>query len=526
MQRWHSLLDIVSFPLKLLFFAVVLMGLGGLILNPNLATLITIDNQIIILLANLFRYFGGIAIIYFPLLVMIKSLSKRFDDSVPVFVGLIGYFIFNITTMFFTRTNLPSSAYYQYFGFQIDISNIALVNPGTRIPLETGFIGVLIVILITRYAYRVSRRALPYGLFAFVDKDSWSALITFLLSILSAIAIAFIWPFFIEGLYFVFRFIASDITNPVNLFVYGMIERLLSILSLARLIRTPFWFGSFGGSWIDVFGTNFTGDIAIWTAQVSRGLTPIGFGRLISPYYVLNIFAIPAFALALYQTFTDKFERRKYRLFLFIAVFLSITVGLILPFEFLLLFVAPLIYAIHVVLTGFIFALLEALNIAIGYNFSGLELVATPASIVDILIYFRNPVLQRGLTTLLIIGPIISIIYYFIAKIYFNVLAIDAMNTGKKERLINGVIEVFGGLDNIRMIHASFYRLSVLPFNKNKVDFSKSKLEGVSKIIESKTGYAMNFGPGSYILRQEIIKLVKTRQQEILEQKKKRNKDV
>ena len=35
MRRWHSLLEIIQFPLKMLFVAIILTGLGTLITNQS-----------------------------------------------------------------------------------------------------------------------------------------------------------------------------------------------------------------------------------------------------------------------------------------------------------------------------------------------------------------------------------------------------------------------------------------------------------------------------------------------------------
>ncbi len=520
MQRWHSLLDIISFPLKVLFFATILMGFGGLLLNPNLRTIFVIESQLIISFAELLRYFGSVTISYFPLLVMIKALSKRFSESVPVFVGILAYFVFNITTIFFSKANLPASAYSSVLGLQVNLSQLAVEGSGIKMPLHTGFIAAIIVILITRFSYRSSRRASTYGILSFIDKDMWSVIYTIILSIVSGIMISYVWPLIISAFTFIFGFIASDITNPMSLFVYGITDRFLAGLSLSQLIRVPFWFGIQGGSWISPTGVSYFGDVSIWTQQVAIGMIPRGFGRLITPYYILNLFAIPAFVMATFQTFTDKFERRRYRGFIVIAVMISVIIGMLFPFEMFLLFFAPVIYIVHIFFTGVLFATFEAFGVSLGYTFTGLDAVGTPASIVDLLIFVRNPGMQSTMVLILIVGIMTFVFYFLLSRIYFNYLAYDMMNTGKTQKTIEELLTVFGGIDNIRMVHSSLYRVTILPIKKAKVDFSLSDLEGVTKIIEGKTGYSLTYGSGSYIIRTAMIKKIKEHQKQLLEAKK------
>lgn len=517
MRRWHSLLEIVQFPLKTLFVSTIFMGLGGLLLNPNLVTIISVDNRWILTFAELMRYFGGMMIMLFPLLLLIKALSKRYEDSVPVYIGIVGYVVLHITTMFFSLGKLQPSAYYPVLGISVDLADIFLPGSGMIYPIQTGILSSVFLINITRFCYHRSRRATDHGLLPFVDKDTWAAIEVIFLSILGGIGISYLWPFLMQITDFIFKFIASDITNPVNLFFYGITERFLSTISMGRLIREPFWFGIFGGSWIDGLGNNFVGDVAVWTAQRANGVYSLGFGRLITPYYVLNIFAVPAFLIAAYQTFTDKINKRRYFSFLLFAIFLSILFGTLLPVEIYMLVATPMLYVIHLFTTGLLFATFEAFSVSVGYTYSGLELVATPASLIDLAIFWRNPGMQRSLTVILIVGLLMFVFYYLITRIYYRRIAVDAMNIGLKAEKVQAIIQAFGGLDNIRMAHSTPNRLTILPFDKSMVDFKRVHLVGLYKIVETRGGYSMAFGACSYMLRSELVKMMRQQQRQLLD---------
>ncbi|MBV1709479.1 MAG: hypothetical protein KMY54_06445 [Erysipelothrix sp.] len=517
MRRWHSLLEIVQFPLKTLFVSTIFMGLGGLLLNPNLVTIITVENRWILTFAELLRYFGGMMIMLFPLLLLIKALSKRYEDSVPVYIGIVGYIVLHITTMFFSLGRLQPSAYYPVLGISVDLTDIFLPGSGVIYPIQTGILSSVFLINITRFCYHRSRKATDYGLLPFVDKDTWAAIEVIFFSILGGIGISYLWPFLMQITDFIFKFIASDITNPVNLFFYGITERILSTVSMSRLIREPFWFGILGGSWIDGLGNNFVGDVAVWTAQRASGVYSLGFGRLITPYYVLNIFAVPAFLIAAYQTFTDKINKRRYFSFLLFAIFLSILFGTLLPVEIYMLFATPLLYVIHLFTTGLLFATFEAFSVSIGYTYSGLELVATPASLIDLAIFWRNPNMQRSLTIIIVIGLLMFVFYYLITRIYYRRIAVDAMNIGVKQEKVQAIIQAFGGLDNIRMAHSTPNRLTILPYDKTLVDFKRVHLVGLYKIIETRAGYSMAFGACSFMLRSDLVKMMREQQRQLLD---------
>ena len=86
MRRWHSLLEIIQFPLKMLFVAIILTGLGTLITNQSLSVFWSVNDRNILLLADLFKRTGSFIIINFPFFVMIKFLATKSNSSVPIMI--------------------------------------------------------------------------------------------------------------------------------------------------------------------------------------------------------------------------------------------------------------------------------------------------------------------------------------------------------------------------------------------------------------------------------------------------------
>lgn len=91
MRRWHSLLEIIQFPLKMLFVAIILTGLGTLITNQSLSVFWSVNDRNILLLADLFKRTGSFIIVNFPFFVMIKFLATKSNSSVPIMIGITGY---------------------------------------------------------------------------------------------------------------------------------------------------------------------------------------------------------------------------------------------------------------------------------------------------------------------------------------------------------------------------------------------------------------------------------------------------
>ena len=138
MSKWHSLLEFMQFPLKILFLATVLLGVGSAIINPNVAFLWSVTNQNIIRTSEMFRYIGAFLINIFPVLVYLKVLSKKFEDSVPVIVGVIAYLLINISMTFFLDTTFPSYFYKEVLGISINFDVLPISGSGPCSDTDTA----------------------------------------------------------------------------------------------------------------------------------------------------------------------------------------------------------------------------------------------------------------------------------------------------------------------------------------------------------------------------------------------------
>src|SRR3546814_21145214 len=88
-----------------------------------------------------------------------------------------------------------------------------------------------------------------------------------------------------------------------------------------------------------------------------------------SGFFPVMMFGLPAACLAMYHEARP--ERRKaVGGMLFSLPFTSFLTGVTEPIEFSFMFVAPLLYAIHALLTGAAMALMTALSVTLGFGFS------------------------------------------------------------------------------------------------------------------------------------------------------------
>jgi phosphotransferase system glucose/maltose/N-acetylglucosamine-specific IIC component/phosphotransferase system IIB component len=508
MRRWNALVEMAYFPLEIIYIASIVLGLAGLVFNPNFQVYINLNQTILLRVLDMARYLSSLIILYFPLIFILRAVYHRKDDGLVIIAGFLAYISFHIGMMFFGPNIAIPEAYFNLMGLQANAAVLGTVSTGTLQVFNTGLFSAMLIVPITRGMVATSKRRSPYGLFNYVNKTVYVVLGSVFLSLIVGLAMGFIWPIFVGFIQQTFRIIAQDLNNPTNLFMYGLLNRMLNVVGLGNWMNQVFWFSELGGTWTGPNGTVYFGDISMWVAQHSRNITGFTSGKLITPLYILNIFSIPAFILASYQTYTEKFIRRRLVSFVIIAVLASVWLGTLLPVELFMMFTAPLVFVFHLIYTALLYAVLPILGITIGYRFDLAAQVATPGSIIDLLVLIRNPAYQRSLIILAFVGLITFLIYYAFISFYYRKGAISMVLPYEKDLIMVELVESMGGLKNIKAINASVNKVIVQVKERDLVDFNKLH-HRASKIVESRAGYAITYGASSYIIYLSISEQLK-----------------
>lgn len=192
-------------------------------------------------------------------------------------------------------------------------------------------------------------------------------------------------PWFEAGVDTLSRWVVS--AGPIGLFLYGVLNRLLLITGLHHIINNIAWFllGDFGGA---------TGDLNRFFAGDPTA------GSFMAGFYPVMMFGLPAACLAMYRNALP--ERRKAVGGLLLSVALtSLLTGVTEPIEFLFIFLAPLLFVVHAVLTGLSMVIMDLLGVKLGFGFS--------AGLFD---YFLNYGLATRPLLLLPVGAAYFAIYY------------------------------------------------------------------------------------------------------------------
>ncbi|MCR2823651.1 N-acetylglucosamine-specific PTS transporter subunit IIBC [Lederbergia panacisoli] len=268
--------------------------------------------------------------------------------------------------------------------------------------------------------------------------------------------------------------------------LFGFFNRLLIPLGLHHVLNNLFWFqfGEFNGK---------TGDIARFFAKDPTA------GTYMTGFFPIMMFGLPAAAFAIIAA--AKRERRKAVFGMFISLALtSFITGITEPIEFSFMYVAPLLYGVHAVLTGISLWLTTTLGIKDGFTFS--------AGGIDYLLNF-NIATKPGL--LLLIGLIYAAIYFII--FYLLIKALNLKTPGREdeeiieednvlspsdnkyERMAYQFIQDLGGHDNITAIDNCTTRLRLNIRDMDKVRDSALKAHGAKGISKlSKTNLQVVVG--------------------------------
>ena len=285
--------------------------------------------------------------------------------------------------------------------------------------------------------------------------------------------------------------------GAVGAFFYGVLNRLLIPIGLHHILNSYVFF---------IFGeyTNSAG--AVVTGEINRFFAgDPAAGGFLAGFYPVMMFGLPAVTFAMYKS--AKIENRpKVAGALASMAFTAFLTGITEPIEFSFMFLAPILYGIHALLTGLTMAATYALGVLQGFGFS--------AGLIDYVLTFglaTNPAL------IIPIGLICGAIYYLIFR-----WAIEKFNLptiGRYEEKISAQINVenntleiiaaLGGSENLLEISNCVTRLRLKVRDTNLIDDTKLKSLGAKGVIRKGNAVQVVMGLQAEHVANEILKSLK-----------------
>ena len=359
--------------------------------------------------------------------------------------------------------------------------------------LQTGVFGGLVAGVIAAICYKkFYKTELPAFLGFFAGKRL-VPIVTAIAAFLIGLAMPTIWQPIQIGLEKL-SYLANEVNTNVSTYIFGVIERALIPFGLHHIFYAPFWYQF--GEYTTKTGQVVQGDQAIWFAMLKDGVknfssaTYQGAGKFMTGKFVFMMFGLPAAALAMYHEAKDK-NKKLVGGILFSAALTSFLTGITEPIEFMFLFVAPILYAIHCLLAGLSFMLMNILGVRIGMTFSG--------GLIDYIVFGVLPGtsgFQTKWYMVIAVGICFSFIYYFLFRFAIRKFNLktpgredntqEAAATGEKsaDALAVGVLEALGGKDNLLSLDACITRLRVEVKDTSIVKDDELKKLGASGVLK------------------------------------------
>jgi PTS system N-acetylglucosamine-specific IIC component len=257
--------------------------------------------------------------------------------------------------------------------------------------------------------------------------------------------------------------------GALGLFAYGVLNRVLIVTGLHHIINNIAWFllGDYHG---------VTGDLKRFFAGDPSA------GAFMSGFFPVMMFGLPGACLAMYHAALPERRRAVSGLLGSIAL-TSILTGVTEPIEFTFIFLAPALYALHALLTGVAFIIMNALHVKLGFGFS--------AGLFDYVLNFNRA--TRPLW-LLPVGALYFALYYGLFRLV--IVRLDLKTPGRDARESAAAtlpampaerarvwITALGGATNLVSVDACTTRLRLSVADQATVDEGALRQLGVRGLV-------------------------------------------
>jgi N-acetylglucosamine PTS system EIICBA or EIICB component len=253
-------------------------------------------------------------------------------------------------------------------------------------------IGLLAAVLWQRY-HRV--KLVPW--LAFFGGRRFVPIIMAVVGLLVGVFFRLVWPWLGDHVLDPLGTWSAD-NGATGAGIYGVVNRALVPIGLHHVVNSLVGFTI--GDCTNAAGEVQHGDLTCYFAGQD------GTGTFMAGFFPVMMFGLPAAALAMWREARPE-RRQAIGGVMIAAAVTSLVTGVTEPIEFSFLFVAPVLYGVHAVLTGASMAIAALLNIKIGFGFS--------AGLIDYLLNVgksntHNPLL------VLVVGAVYAVVYYVLFR--------------------------------------------------------------------------------------------------------------
>ncbi|MDF7680843.1 maltose/glucose-specific PTS transporter subunit IIBC [Enterobacteriaceae bacterium ESL0689] len=506
-------------PVALLSFCGIIMGIGSSLSSHDVLTLLPwLDIPLLQAMFIWMSKIGSFAFSFLPVMfcIAIPLGLARENKGVAAFAGFVGYAVMNLAVNFWLTAKgiLPTSDAAVLKAH--NIQNIIGIQS-----IDTGILGAVIAgIIVWMLHERFHSIRLPDAL-AFFGGTRFVPIITTLVLGLLGLIIPLIWPVFAIGINALGHVINS--TGNLGPMIFGAGERLLLPFGLHHILVALIRFTEAGGT-MDVCGHSVSGALTIFQAQLS---CPQNHGFSESATRFLSQGKMPAFlgglpgaALAMYHCARPE-NRPKIKGLIISGVIACVIGGTTEPLEFLFLFVAPVLYVIHALLTGLGFTVMAMLGVTIGN---------TDGNLIDFVVFG----VLHGLSTRWYLVPLVAAIWF---AVYYSIFRFaitrfnlktpgreiennataektTVNNTSKSGYDVVAILAALGGAENIISLDNCITRLRLSVHDMSKVDSAALKAHRAIGVVQlNQHNLQVVIGPQVQSVKDEMAVLMNIVQQ-------------
>lgn len=407
-------------PIAILPVAGLLLGIGGSFTNATMIEAYhleavlgegTLLHSLLLVLSDC----GNIVFANLPIIFAMGvaiGMAKK-EKEVAALSGAVAFFVMHSAI----------SAMLKITGLASSLPEGSITNVVGIDSLQMGVFGGIIVGLgVAALHNKFYKIQLPQVL-SFFGGSRFVPIISTIVYLFVGILMFFIWPHIQEGIYAVGNVVRSS--GYAGTLLYGIMERALLPFGLHHVFYLPFWQTAVGGT-ATVAGVTVEGAQNIFFAELANPGTTVfntEATRFMAGKFPLMIFGLSGAALAMYHT--AKPEKKKVVGGLLLSAALtSMLTGITEPIEFTFLFVAPVLYIVHVIGAGLAYMLMHIFKVGVGMTFSG--------GLIDLTLF---GIMQGNAKTNWIMVVVVGVVYFIAYYLIFSVLIkkLDLKTPGRED---------------------------------------------------------------------------------------------
>ncbi|EJL82839.1 PTS transporter subunit EIIC [Pantoea sp. GM01] len=478
----HAFGKALMMPISVIAAAGIFLGLAAAMQNPAITGDAFANLQVPQLIIGFIRKVAGALFANLPLFFAVASaigLAKA-EKPTAAFAAVIGYIAMNVgisatlaskgltaattTPEALQKAGMDQTAAMMTSAEYIDMLGIFTYN----MSVLGGVIAGLITVLLHNRFYT---QQLPTAI-SFFGGRRFVPIVTVVVLPLIGVLLALIWPTIGEGIAWVGLMIGKS--GQYGAFLLGTSERLLIPTGLHHILNETVRFTPIGGmatvdgqsivGALNIFNTSLTHPGAIPDETVRGATQFLAQGKI-----PVMMFGLPAAALAIYHTARPEHKQRVKALVLAGAL-TSFTTGITEPLEFCFIFVSPVLYILHALLTGLSFMLMSMLQLMIG-NVQG--------GAIDLVVFGILGGSKTHWWWTIVLGVIYVPIYYYGFRFVITRMRVETpgreSDEEQKPELVAAdertkvIISGLGGEANIEDVDCCFTRLRVRVKQMNEV---------------------------------------------------------